>query len=632
MRLACKFKYLVLAGLLLPLLLAAQDEERIPRRGSRIIDDSTRQVYGPETSRWFEWSDLFYEKWTTRPIDTVIRDFHRMGPVEKSRYKLQDLGNIGTAIRPVYPVVPMQIGATAGVDVYNVYWQETEPRYFNTRSPYSNLHVILGGRGRSITSVTYTRNVNPRFNFGFRYHGLFIDKQLQRRGKGDRNVKSNAYDIFLSYWSKDSTYLLLADFRRMYHRVFESGGVQLNGNYSVADLFLLNARPWLTDAESNDLRRNFHVYQQYRVGKGLQFYHRLESYRQRNLFVDAFAANPFYDTLVIDTQSAYDKLKFTALRNEAGIKGRAGAFFYNGFIALRSFSMDYLHLNEPFLDLPQTRGTEFYTGGELVLPLPRVGSLSGKLNWMLDDRYYFQAQLLTHWLEAGLVRAVYTPSFVQQAYKGTHHVWLNAFSNTEASELYGKLLIHTRRLDFYPGLRLNTFRNLIYFRDGFAGGQKVLPAQTTGYQTSALPHVAVSMQPIKNLFLRGEWVYARILENAGNAVQLPSWYAHAQLSYANIWFNGHFDFQAGVEINYQRPYLAYAYDPSIQQFYRQTQITTPDFPILDIFLNAKILRGRIFLRYHNLLKTFLNSGPAPTPYYPGVRNVVDFGFDWSFYD
>jgi hypothetical protein len=29
---------------------------------------------------------------------------------------------------------------------------------------------------------------------------------------------------------------------------------------------------------------------------------------------------------------------------------------------------------------------------------------------------------------------------------------------------------------------------------------------------------------------------------------------------------------------------------------------------------------------------FNNYGNIPTPYYPGIKNLLDFGFDWSFYD
>jgi hypothetical protein len=58
----------------------------------------------------------------------------------------------------------------------------------------------------------------------------------------------------------------------------------------------------------------------------------------------------------------------------------------------------------------------------------------------------------------------------------------------------------------------------------------------------------------------------------------------------------------------------------------------PVAPIVDIFFSARIKRGRIFFKYHNLLQAFTKEGYMLTPRYPGQRNVVDFGFDWSFYD
>jgi hypothetical protein len=32
------------------------------------------------------------------------------------------------------------------------------------------------------------------------------------------------------------------------------------------------------------------------------------------------------------------------------------------------------------------------------------------------------------------------------------------------------------------------------------------------------------------------------------------------------------------------------------------------------------------------VQAITGEGWFPTPYYPGQSNVVDFGFDWSFYD
>ncbi|MBX2945128.1 MAG: hypothetical protein KF725_04795 [Cyclobacteriaceae bacterium] len=621
--------------MILAITLHAQDEEPETRTRSSIIDDSTKQVYGPTTSRLFYEEDIFFNRWVSFSIDTVIRNFHRFTFVNRYNNLYQDLGNIGTAMRPVYYEVPSTLGATVGFDTYDIYWDANPAKYYNTRSPYSNMNVLLGGNGRSLTNIRYARNINPRWNFGFNYNGLFIDKQIQRQGKGDRNARSESYDLHMSYHNKDSTYTALFSFKRMYHRVFEYGGVRTDAGFSYADLFEDNAQPWLINAESNVLRRNYHFYQQYKVGEALQVYHRFDSDRRRHRFYDNLAGEPyrdFFDAIIIDSAQTRDQVKFNTIRNEGGIKGNLLKLFYNGYVALRNFSMDYRYFNQNDFFIP-TKGVEFYVGGRMALQLDSLVEVQGLLESMLDARYRVEGSIKTKWFAASLKRSVVTPTFLQQAYRGSHDIWMNYFSPVETSELKGNLIYESNWLRLYPGIRLATFRNYVFFKQGdFGIDQTVLPVQSSGFQTLALPELSVRINPFKNTTLSGQVIYGKILENADNAIQLPELFVNAQLAYANIWIHGNFDFQVGVDLHWKSAYYAYGYDPVIQQFHTQQSFRSPSFPVMDVFLNAKIIRGRVFFRYSNVLKAFNPYGNIPTPFYPGVVNVFDFGFDWSFYD
>src|SRR5690606_3896566 len=194
-------------------------------------------------------------------------------------------GNIGTAIRPVFYKVPDVIGVTSGFSAYDLYWDEEQIRYYDTKSPYSNIRAILGGKGRSMTRVTFSRNITPQWNFGFNYRALLIDKQIQRSGKGDRNVRSTYYDIYTSYQTPDSAYLIMANFRRNRHEADEYGGINnTSEGFEYNDYFFVNAQPYLRDALSRDQRMNAHVYHQYEIGKALQVYHTFDRYRQGNQF------------------------------------------------------------------------------------------------------------------------------------------------------------------------------------------------------------------------------------------------------------------------------------------------------------------------------------------------------------
>jgi len=334
----------------------------------------------------------------------------------------------------------------------------------------------------------------------------------------------------------------------------------------------------------------------------------------------------------VDSAQTQDQVKFNTFRNEMGIKGNLLKLFYNGYVAFRNYSMDYAYFLDEDLTL-KTNGTEFYVGGRIALQLDSLVEVRGHIESMLDSRYKIEGSIKTKWFAASVKRTVSSPTFLQQAYRGSHDLWVNSYAPVEASELKGNLIYRSSWLNVYPGIRLATFKNYVFFNKGeYVIDQKVLPIQSTGFQTIASPELSISLMPVKNTTLRLHGIYSQMLENADDAMKVPELFVNAQLAYANIWFGGNFDFQVGADLHWKSAYYAYGYDPVIQQYYTQREQIVPDFPVMDVFLNAKIIRGRVFFKYNNIFKIFSNYGNIPTPFYPGVVNTFDFGFDWSFYD
>ncbi len=622
----------VAASVVLAFQSAAQGDDPQRRRGSKIIDDSTRSIYGPNTSRYYYEDDFFLNRNTLHTIDTASWNFHQFSYVQRNSNSYQDLGNIGTAIRSIYTPVPEFIGASSGFNAYDLYWDSETIRYYDTKSPYSNMKVILGGKGRSVTRVNFSRNITPRWNFGFNFRSLLIDKQIQRSGKGDRNVRSTYIDLYSAFHTKDSTYSLFLNYRRNYHQADEYGGVLTGDDFLYRDFFLVNAQRRLSEAESNDTRYNLHVFHQFKLAPAFQLYHKGDFYKSKNKFNDSKPGNSFYDFIVVDSALTRDQTEFKSFRNEAGVKGNLGKLFFNGYAAVRNYDMDYKYFYEDnfYLD---TSDDELYIGGRMALQLDSLIEVKGWAEWMMDDRYLAQGAIRTKWFEAYAKRSVSTPTFLQQAYRGSHDVWLNTFVNMEATEIGGNLIYKTKNISVLPGVRFSTFKNYIFFKQNVAdSGQRVLPLQSSGYQTLVSPELNFSITLFNHINFTTQAIYTHVIENSENAIQVPDVFVNNQVSYSNIWFKGNLDFQVGVDVHWKSAYYAPAYDPVIQQFYVQQDFSAPSFPLLDIFLNAKIKHARIFVKYNNILKMFSDYAAIPTPFYPGIKNIVDFGFDWSFYD
>jgi len=609
-------------------------------KGSQIVDDSTKNVYGPKTTLWITENDIYLNKNNYQPLDTTIIDYHRWTFIQKLNNFYQDLGNVGTALNPIFPIAPVTIGATPGYSTYAPYFELAEPRYFDSKSPYTRILLVWGGDGRARTHIEFTRNINPHWNFGFNYRPTLVDKQVQRARKGDRQTVSHYYDLYTSYKSKNERYQLLASYRRMRHRVFENGGILLAFDTTYAGYFDENAGPYLNAAQSEELRNVVHVFQQYQLASPFQLYHKADFTRQRNLFSDVAANEINYDAYFgytnpdsdIDTTTVSDGTRFNTMVNEFGIKGKAAFFYYSLFYKLRLYNTANKYLDH--LALPYNKsGAESYLGGQIAFRFDSLSELSGQAEYLLDGNYRLQAQLRTPWLDATGTSALVKPGFLPLAYRGSHHEWINSFNDPFTNQLSAFLKAKWGRLFVSPGATYTALSNYIYYRENDAINQPtVIAAQSGGNQQIFVPEVRMSLRFLRHVYLRPQVLYTSFLNNDGNVLRMPKWFGNAQLAYENMLFKGNLQVQIGVDAHWRSEYAALNYDPAIQQYYVQDKTTARAFPLVDVFFSGKFKRGRFFVKYHNLQQTITGLGYLPTPNYRGQGGIVDFGFDLILFD
>ncbi len=610
------------------------------RDRSSIIDDSTRQVYGPETSRYTLEGELFYNRLGYQGIDTAILNLHRWHYLPRHEYRYQDLGNIGTALRPINVSPHQTAGVSTGFSSYSPYWEQEEIRIYNTRSPFSTMSVVWGGNGRANTRAEFSRNITPTWNFGFNYRGLLVDKQIQRQGKGDRQVIGNYYDVFTHYTDKKDHYMAFFSFRRMRHKVNEYGGVYASEpNPPFESYFSPNAQPTLTAAVSEDWRINFHLFHQYKLGKGLQVYHKADQDKQRNVFDDDLLEerdNYFDFTQKVDTVDSlmtHDKTRFTFFKNEFGIKGGTKHFFYNGYYKIRLFKTEYKYINPDTLGF-DTEGVENSLGGAIRLQLDSLNFLSADLEVLQSGQYRASATLRSKWLEAEVSQTQAKPSFLALAYRGHHDEWVNRFDDENTTYISAFARMDTRYFSGKGGLQYRDLGNHIYFRkDSYAGtAQTVLPLQSSGRQRLLSPEFSLRVTFLKSFIFRANVVYNKLLQNDDGALEVPDLMVNTQLYYHGFLWRRNLEVNLGTETHWQSDYFAFGYDPVIQQYYRQDEVQVAGYPIIDAYLDSKIKWARFFVRYHNILQLFRQTGYLSTPGYPGQKNILDFGFDFTFYD
>lgn len=606
------------------------------RTRSKIVNDSAKSIYGPKTTLSITEREVFENRKSYVTLDTAIVNLHRWDFVRKYENRYQDLGNVGTAMNPIFPLMSGTIGASSGFKVYDVYYESAEPRYYDTKSPFTRINVVWGGKGRAMTHIEFTRNITPRWNFGFNYRPVLSVKQIQSTGKGDYQVKSQYYDFYTSYQSKNNRYKLLASYRRIRHQVKENGGVALLADTTYKGYFDPNARPFISNTvgaasgtQTEELRNNIHFFHQYQLAKPAQLYHVMDWTKQ----VNAFRSNTNSETTSYfnfqnsDTTVFTDVNTFQTFQNEVGFKGNAAFLFYDFYYKLRLYSNSMSHLQG---QAPGAVGTENYIGSRIAFRFDSLSQLSGHAEYLLDGHYKLEGALRTPWLDAELFSALAKPGFMQQAYRGGYNSWVNNFTNTFSNQLSGRIKAKFGPLLISPGLTYTALKDYIYFSSNEL--QQALPHQSTGNQQIVSPELRMDLHFLKRFHLRPHVIYSTLLNNDENAISVPTWFSNVQLSYENVIFKGALQLQMGVDAHAKSDYKALGYAPALQQFYIQDSFTNPSFWTTDIFLNGRIKRGRFFVKYINLLQQITAKGYLPTPGYPNVRNTMDFGFELILFD
>ena len=602
-----------------------EEEEGTIRKS--LLDDSTRMVYGPKTSLYFFEKDIKRNNLILYPQDTSLNNFHNYAPVSKSNWKYQDLGNIGSATKPIFYEVPEVIGATSGFGAYDLYFHAPEKnKYFDTKSPFTEMSAYFGGGQRNMLDIAFARNVNPRWNIGFDFHTIRARKTLNPVARDDNMTVQNSYSLHTNYRSENGKYWFLGNFSRMLHRVNEIGGIIPPDVDSTSVYFTYeDAKVWLSNTQASDLRQEYRFYHEYSIQDELQIYHIFD---QKNKDFTLSAALTSSDSLFypsdrlngqLDTTRNYSDFKEWG--NEVGFKGSFKGFYYNAHAKFRAGRMKSTFY-------PQKNNfNEVYLGGELIGKISENWSISADGEYLIPGAYKLHGLFVSPWLEVDYTKAVYKPTMMQQKYYGNHFRWENDFENIGVDQIRGVFKVDFRNIKVRPSLTINRINNYVYFNE------ERIAEQAGGEAFMLVPGLKANVRIGQKFQWDTEVIYTQISGDAGDKFRIPKFYGNTKFYYDSPMFNENVYVQLGLDIRYHSDYYAEAYFPGTQQFYLQNSFNVYAYPVADVFLDFRINRTRVLLKYNHLNSGLMNNeGYFVTPDYTGYKSFIDLGITWYLFD
>lgn len=638
---------------------------------AQILSD-TVEVYNAKSTRYYYAKDFWDTVTTYHDLDTSIVRSHHYNYAVRNGKRYQDLGIMGTAIKPVFQELPTKLGYQPGYTAYDFYQIKLEDiKFYDTKSPFSCIDYVQSTAGEASLTFDFSRNVNPNWNAGFTVRRMTSKRVYGKTGNKslDKLGDDYAINVYTAYRNKNSRYGALISFATMRHTVYEYGGIQsphdtpdsLNGRKiaSIPVWFSKTSAP--TTALTYDNRTELNVYQQFHIDTT----HKIAVFLQTDLLdrVNGYTIGP---DVPVTTGTGYfgkDQNKYNAtfsdyhnnfksLTNTLGLKWGSKILDAKAYYKLRNSSYDEIFnqsrhsLSRIYLD------DQYYGALANVKIAPKVklvfdyesqlsfqkssysstntDSVSYPGSWNNKNDLKYSATLNLYGLQAGYKFIRYSPSIQQTFLDQNHYRWgtnasnQNNFDATESSELFANWQYYADRVGFSLKGRYTESKNLIYLDTNKRFTQSADKANMLMLDARVL--FRLSRINFDLGYIYGQNTGAKIIrvpENTFNPIVYYSGYVLKKELKLNV----------GFEANYMSGYYADAYNVALQTFYLQDRVQVQNYWNLDFFANMHFRKTDIFLKIVNITQPL--GGPRyyfVTPGYGGMITNFTFGIKWYFYN
>ena len=652
---------------------------------AQVVDDSTKVMYGPKTTRVIFESEVLRDSTSGTPVDTTLTKWPQQRFWVHDTTFQQDLGAVGTASRPLLYQSNLALGARYGRNAFDRYAHNarTVP-YYDSRSPYSFFRFIQSGAGEQVFEISYSRSLKKNFSIGVDYERIASNKISAPRYTRDALVEHSNLLLFGRFQTDNERYHLLFNISNARHRGVEQGGIRPVISYKAdgttidparselgpADLFKYREQQvYLTTAINYEDRDELYFTHTYRLlGRGLTVYHTFDYQRQYNSYADqalktAFDPSFFYPRVLGSRGATIDRAQFSQVENTVGVFGRTSAVEYRLYARDRVASLVsstladsatttklYLQPGAPTRNFHQffVGGTAAFnyrtiyaveTAGEVFfLPLDALSSQNFK------PQYWLRGRVRTGPLSAEALINSYSPTLTQQEFAGNHYRWSHwdgnyknpitndddgRFGNTSTQQLTGRLqlklptVLALREQRFEASASLVNIKNLVYYNT------LGLPAQS-GVANQLIIVAARHRAQLGRFGIDNQATYTQGGDVDG--LRIPALVTESRAYYEAYIFRKALFSQTGLELYAQSAYRAFTYSPSTQQFYQQDKFIIGAYPIVSAFFSADIKTVSVFLKVAYLNQNLGRDGYFATPYYSGYPRRFQFGVRWNFFD
>ena len=608
----------------------------------------------------------FYSKYINSPnkiiIDTSLHSIELYNPNKQTNVFYQDLGNIGSAGTPLIFNNKPKTSFSIGITAFDLYLRDlSNIEIIETPSPFTQLSYFMGSKKENVLRVQHSQSfMEERITAGIDFK-LINSIGYYARQKTD--VKN--FNAQIGYKTKDNRYSILGIYFHNKLVIQENGGIiydslfelNIQPNRQIISINLPNAENYIkysgigfqqnfylakaepdfsaipdTNIINLEAYRVYHFKKPYfdpilplgRLTHTFQYTQELYYYNDKAGASDFYTHFPSFPSGVTTTS---DSISLQKIEN---VITYSNSDYKDNLEKLKflTYSLGIgLISNRYRQDTIVNTLTEIAPQARLQLVLSKLIFLSAKglfsyrsdnsssynINGILNlalKKNELQISLLSSSTQAGLI--------YQHFYSNYFH-WENEFVNQKHQELQFQFSRALSSINAKSGI----IHDFLYFNETLSPQQ----------YKSALSYFNITFAQgfrFGNFGMDINVTYQNVSDNS--IVRIPKIYSNSKLFYTNTLFKGALDLELGLNLRYYSKYFANAYMPALRSFYIQNEKEFGNYPFVDLYVNAKIKRARLFFKYEQLNSGFMPQNYFISPHYPNSDASFKFGVTWQLFN
>ena len=597
------------------------------------------------------------------PFDTVFSLFHRYRISDRYSSMNATLGNYGL---PFYQLSFFDRITDPDKYLYSNYYpfMYTPDRtvFMDTQVPFTEAVWTFGApreTSEQTFRVRHSQNINRYLNFGFIYDIIYSLGQYNYQ-----RAEDHSFTFHTSYTGPKYKLYFAAGINNLIS--YENGGITGTDQlslYTGRDIHIkmepLNANPAIAVLKN----RNILLVQRYKIGGNVTvdstgkkssgflglsgtFSHIMTWETNKRTYSDNDPVSGFYHTIYLNTNATFDSLYARSLKNTVRFDfttDETRKFRLGGGVGIRNELLRFGQFTMPEYGAPfpviagiWKRGSNILVGklyndiggkfmwaadGELFLTGYRIGDFI--INGKISKTFYWKKGMATWDLTGDIMNR--QPSFWYDRWSSNNFEWNNNMNKEFRIDL---------GTDFSFPARNTELRFNYAIIDNYTDFDKyALPSQHTG-------GLSVAAITARKEFRAWKFHLATdlLVQKSSNSdvLDLPLASVRSALFFEHLFrfkqTNGRLNTQIGGEVFYHTPYYAYEWMPATGRFYRQDVTKIGDYPFINVFLNVKLKRTRIFVMYDHVNSGFMGYNYFMIPSYPQNIRMLRYGVAWTFYN